>query len=194
MKNIAPRTAVAGLIVGILSIPALVFAGSAVFDGSSEDVPGDTHAAAVTAAKAAAPALSDIVTTTTAPPEALAEADLAQACGDDGLALVALEADGTITALEQAALDALRPICADAGMPLPEAAPPEPVVIVETVRGASPAAAAPPAGDDRDHDEDHEDHDDDRDGDDDHDDDRDEADDADDEEEDEEDEDEEDDD
>ncbi|NIR42258.1 MAG: hypothetical protein GWN07_41190, partial [Actinobacteria bacterium] len=63
------------------------------------------------------------------------------------------------TALEQAALDALRPICTEAGRPLPDAAPPEPVVIVETVRGVSPTAAAPPAGDDGGHD--HEERDDD---------------------------------
>ncbi|NOY55442.1 MAG: hypothetical protein GXP34_05580 [Actinobacteria bacterium] len=99
---------------------------------------------------------TDAVTDTTRPPQqsdgtALAvqdavarDADLQRACGEDGPALAAKEAAGTISPLEQAALDALRPICADTENPLPVASvagrPTQIVTVVETV-SATPAPA-----------------------------------------------------
>lgn len=68
-------------------------------------------------------------------------ADLVAACGEAGLRLVDTEADGSITGIQQAALDALREICSEQGMPLPGKPIPEP--IVQTVVVAN-AASAPP--------------------------------------------------
>ena len=107
----------------------------------------------------------------------LVDEDLALACGPDGMALVALEQAEGLTVLQKAALDALRPICDQQGMPLP----PAPVVdrpqgetIVVMAPGPAPASSTNFADDDN-HDDD--DHDDDDHDDDDRDDDRDEDDD-----------------
>lgn len=98
-------------------------------------------------------AVAEEPTTTTVPEVqqivfgAVAEAtadDLAVACGPAGLELVSAETDGTITPVQQAALDALRPICESQGTPLP--GKPEPEAIVQTVRvynQAAPATTAP---------------------------------------------------
>lgn len=59
-------------------------------------------------------------------------ADLETACGEAGLGMVAAETDGTISQLQQAALDALRGICAEQGMPLPAPPAPRPVATQAT--------------------------------------------------------------
>jgi hypothetical protein len=56
--------------------------------------------------------------------------DLTEACGPSGLELVGAEEADTATPLQQAALDALRPVCESVGMPLP-AQPVQPVVVPE---------------------------------------------------------------
>lgn len=99
------------------------------------------------------------------------DADLQAACTRDGKELAEKEAAGTITPLEQAALDALRPICADNDTPLPAAPQPEqPVQVVTIVEQAAPATTVQPASsyqddDDDEHEEredrEHEDHEDD---------------------------------
>jgi len=58
--------------------------------------------------------------------------DLQSACGPAGLALVELEIAGTLDSFQQAALDALRPICSDAGIPLPQPEETEPAPVVVT--------------------------------------------------------------
>jgi hypothetical protein len=86
-----------------------------------------------------------------------AAADLVTACGEAGLELVAGEASGSLSGLQQAGLDALREICAQEGMPLPGKPAPEP--IIETIVVTAPAAAAVtanPSGDGE-HEEEHED-------------------------------------
>lgn len=59
------------------------------------------------------------------------EADLRAACGYVGMTLVDAERDGTISDVQQAALDALRDICDEQGLSLPAA--PTPEVEVRTV-------------------------------------------------------------
>jgi hypothetical protein len=90
--------------------------------------------------------------------------DLKAACGPEGMGLVALEQSGGITAVQQAALDALREICEQEGIPLPGRPAPEPVT--ETVLVAddsSGSSTAPPStvpgfeDDDHEDEEDHED-------------------------------------
>lgn len=78
-------------------------------------------------------------TTASVPPTTLAttpqttaaritEADIEAACGPDGMQLVTLEAKGTITDVQQAALDALRELCDQRGLSLPDKPAGEPIV------------------------------------------------------------------
>lgn len=69
--------------------------------------------------------------------------DLAAACGPAGLALVDAENQGTITDVQQAALDALREICASQGLQLPGKTAPDPIVeqIIVQSRTTSPVSA-----------------------------------------------------
>ncbi len=92
------------------------------------------------------------------PFEATAE-DLARACGPAGMELVIAEDNGSITDVQQAALDALREICAKQGIQLPGKAAPEPIVqqiVVQSVSAAAPSAttSAPTSFSEDDHDED----------------------------------------
>lgn len=121
------------MILGLLLIPLSAVAAIALVDRSAPDI--DASASAV--AEPISVVTPAVVATTVA--GSYTNADLALACGDDGWALVEKEAGGTINDLEQAALDALRPICEGAGMPL--AGPPAPAPIVRTVRVAKPAPA-----------------------------------------------------
>jgi hypothetical protein len=107
---------VLALAVGLLAIPGLAFATSGAL---SSGEPGEsTDALAATA-----------TSTTTA----ISAEDLVRACGVEGHYLVDLEATGAIDEIQQAALNALRPICEDTGLPLPAAPPVEGETIVETV-------------------------------------------------------------
>ncbi len=158
MKNgIGPKTMVLGLIVGTLSIPALVFAATSVVG------PGDDGVAEATTTTTSTTVATVESTPTTSSTTTTIDSDaaLSEACGEDGLDLVAAETDGSITELEQAALDALRPLCDEAGLSLPAPAAPESVVIVQTVEAAAPVATAASAAgtqqfDDDDHHEDDE--------------------------------------
>lgn len=85
------------------------------------------------------------------------EADLRAACGADGMELVDLERVGAASDIQQAALDALRPICGAAGIPLPEGPPPfaAPDVAAIEASGPTPTQMADDHSDDDD--DDHED-------------------------------------
>jgi hypothetical protein len=97
--------------------------------------------------------------------ETATAADLAAACGETGMGMVAAEIEGSISAIQQAALDALREICAEQGIPLPGTPVPEP--LTQTVIHADSPASSTDEGsevgweveydDDDDHDDDHED-------------------------------------
>ena len=118
------RKALTGLFGGVLAIPALALASSALFASTDpEAAAADGEASdAAPAEVVAQPAPSSTTVTATA-------RDLRRACGRDGQDLVDAEADGTIGDVEQAALDALRPICIAEGRPLAEPPAPEPVVV-----------------------------------------------------------------
>ncbi len=117
---------VVALIVGALSVPAVAYIAGAR-NGATEDPAVSLPAAK---APAAVPATDSTVS------------DLYLACGAEGEALVAGEADGTLTPVERAALNALRTICADAGLPLPEPTSSEPPTVVIEAFADSPATAA----------------------------------------------------
>jgi hypothetical protein len=114
------------IMAGLLAIPGLAFAANTALTTSAEPV----EAAPTTEATPA-----PTTTTMWATAAAYTAEDLARACGDEGMYLVELEAAGAADALQLAALNAIRPICADADLPLPPApVPPEVEPIVETVR------------------------------------------------------------
>lgn len=81
--------------------------------------------------------------------------DIEVACGEAGLELVQLERAGTISGFQQSALDALRPICLEAGLGLPGGplAPERGPVAVETVAEPAPLIVVETIDDDRDHDD-----------------------------------------
>jgi len=132
------------LILGLLLIPLSAVAAAALIssdDGSTsttiqaEPIVEEAPETTVTTAETVE---AETVFVTEAP--SATSADLEAACGPDALELVEREADGTITELEQAALDALRQICLDEGFEVP--GPPAPAPVVRTVTVVNPA---PPA-------------------------------------------------
>ena len=146
---------IAALVVGLLSGPAIAL-GISGFTG-------DAAEASALATPAAVAVSAEAATTTSSSTSTTAADDLATACTIDGPGLVASETDGTINDVEQAALDALRDICAEAGLPLGEAAADE--IATETIVVRTVTVSAAPSGgddyDDDDHDEyEHEDEDD----------------------------------
>jgi hypothetical protein len=127
-------------LIGLLLVPASALAANALVKSTpaAETAAGPTAGqflklnAAVTDPGPAADAPSGAA--------ALSPADVALACGSEGLALVDKESAGTISELETAALEALRDVCARAGMGLPAATAPAPVG--ETLTLAAGGAAA----------------------------------------------------
>ena len=159
MTNRSPRTGQSkssaftiSLIVGLLLIPLSGAAAAALISSDDEPSSASTDVAAVAVAApeptvtTTEPAIEETVFVTEAPTATVA--DIEAACGPDGLELVEREAEGSITDLEQAALDALRQICADQGLDL--AGPPAPPAVVRTVtvvESTSSTTAAPPGDD-----------------------------------------------
>lgn len=153
----------ASLIIGLLLIPVSAVAAYAIVSGSSDtDSPASTVAmtTAETTSTAPAPTTTSAGETFVVEPVSATREDLERACGEDGFTLVAAEADGTISDVQQAALDALRQVCAESGMELPGPPMPEPVVRTVTIQASSqpsPTSSAPTAsgGDDGYYDDDH---------------------------------------
>ncbi len=107
---------VLALVVGLLAIPGLAFATNSAL--SSDETDQNEEVLGTVA-----------VRTATADPTSISAEDLVRACGVEGRYLVDLESAGATDDIQQAALNALRPICEDAGLPLPGA----PVVTGETI-------------------------------------------------------------
>ena len=127
------------LVIGLLAAPALALVASGLLGGEAVADEPTTTAAAMAPATAAMAAA-----TTTAP-----AADLETACTVEGADLVAREAAGILSELQQAALDSLRPICEAEGFSL-EAAPAAEIEASIAVVAASPTAAATQFDDDGD--------------------------------------------
>jgi hypothetical protein len=155
----AKQGATLSVILGTLLVPLSAFAASTIVESTT--VSGSSIGAEP----------SPVADTVVTEPGSTA-ADLETACGEAGLAMVAAEAAGSIGELQQAALDALRGVCAEQGMPLPS--PPTTQTVVSTVAEPGASPPAPPidqvmvASDDDDHGDDHGDDDGDDDDDDDH--------------------------
>ena len=102
----AKRGASLSVMLGTLLVPLSAYAASTLVDSSG-------LAESVTSTESSPP-----VTEVTVTADSTA-ADLETACGEAGLAMVAAETAGSISELQQAALDALRGICAEQGISLP---------------------------------------------------------------------------
>lgn len=151
----APSFLIGLLLVPLSAVAAFALWGSQVSEAETTGV--EVNAAKLAQVQTAVVRHAEPVaaTTTTIDPEK----DLRKACGKDGKKLVKAEANETITDLEQAALDALRPICAEADMELPGPPAPPPVVRTVTVsndNGTTSTSVGPDDGYD-DHDDDYDD-------------------------------------
>lgn len=161
------------LILGLLLIPLSAVAATALMSNDGETDGDDVGAIVVEVPETTVATTEAAVAETvfvTEPPTAT-RADLEAACGPEGLELVEREAEGTITDLEQAALDALRQICAGEGLEVP--GPPAPPPVVRTVKVVDSSSATPTGDtlpDDESVSDDDDQYDDDHDEDDDHDD------------------------
>ena len=95
-----------------------------------------------------------------APAVGLTEDDIWQACVPDAAVLLGKESEGSISAIEDAALDALRSVCAQEGFAVDGPATPAPITETVVVQSQPVAAAAPSpantaASFDDDHSDDH---------------------------------------
>ncbi len=140
--------------VGLLLIPLSAAAGFAIVNGiaTQPEEPNTTLALEVPTTSA---------TEVVVEPVAAGADDLIRACGADGMSLIDAENAGLLTDVQQAALDALRQICDEAGMALPGPAAPPPVVktVVQASDGSSTSAGQSGGNDDDSDDHDSEDHD-----------------------------------
>ncbi|MDF1595573.1 MAG: hypothetical protein P1T08_05695 [Acidimicrobiia bacterium] len=136
------------LLIGALAVPLLALAANGLIEGNgSQDQADEPEVASLS------PLLTESiekVVDTDRQVDEPTEDYLAAACGSDGMALVDKETDGSIDAIEQAALDALRPICDEAGLTLPDAAEVAPVVqkvvVVEQAPAPAPATSVDDGG------------------------------------------------
>lgn len=138
------------MIVGTLLVPISAVAAIWLSDPgqvAEAETPTTTTTAVANTAQPA-PAFDNVRAT---------EADLRAACGYVGMTLVDAERNGTISDVQQAALDALRDICDEQGLSLPPPPTPDPqtqtVVIQEDSSGGattttSPSTAPAPTVDD----------------------------------------------
>ena len=140
-RNSSPRSKKSvslSVIVGTLLVPLSAYAASSLVETSdvAESVTAPETSPVVEPAITAAPSTS---------------ADMETACGEAGLAMVAAETAGTISQLQQAALDALRGICVEQGMSLPAPQVPQPVATTVGEHAAPTGEQVAVASEDDDH-------------------------------------------
>ncbi len=117
----AKRSVSASVAIGLMLVPISAFAASVLVDRVTGAGPVEEVVEAPAPAPMESAGLSGAITID----------DMVTACRDAGPGMVTMEAEGIISPVQQAALDALRPICAEQGMALPGKPVPPPVV--ETV-------------------------------------------------------------
>jgi hypothetical protein len=140
------RSLLLSLATGALLVPLAAYGASSLANAPSGSEPALTPTTAVPLAGS---------TDTTAPAE---PAVIGIACGEEGMQLVAAEANRSISTVQQAALDALRDVCADEGRPLPGPPTLAPAATPTTV-AAQPTTVGTSADDDDDEwDDDHSGH------------------------------------
>lgn len=152
LDQLAKKGLSLSIIVGTLLVPLTALAAIWLTDPDqgTEDTSAPSTAASVATAT---------TQPTTAATNAIA-ADLSTACGPEGMQLVSVEESESITDVQQAALDALREVCEQQGIPLPPKPAAKPMVqtvVVPATTAASPSpGSAPTTLDDDDHDDDDE--------------------------------------
>jgi len=120
------------IIVGTLLVPLSTVAALSLMKADASESAQSTGTTTVDTQQVAQIVFSD--------QNATAE-DLAAACGPAGLQLVAAEEAGTISDVQQAALDALRGICEDLGTPLPGKPAPDPITKTVVVKNGQSASS-----------------------------------------------------
>lgn len=134
---------VGSLVLGFVAVPAIALATGLTWSGEAVI---DAEATTTTAPVASSsPGTEQLISATDEieDDEIPFDTALADACGPAGLALVSKEESGEITELEQGVLDALREVCLENDLPLPEKVAPlatQQVVIVEEVVEVQPPA------------------------------------------------------
>ena len=123
----AKRSVSISVLVGLALVPLSAYAATVLVGDRIPAEPG---------ASISAPADTPVTGFAT---QTASAADLEAACGDAGLGMVAAETGGAIGDTEQAALDALREICAQQGMPLPGKAEPPPITQTVVLADNGPA-------------------------------------------------------
>ena len=130
------------MILGTLLVPVSAVAAIWLTDpgqpAQAESVQSTTTTAAPAASTAAQVSFTDSGAT---------EADLRAACGYVGMTLVDAERDGSISDVQQAALDALRDICDEQGLSLPPPPTPDEQVQVVVQDDSSSSASATTSSD-----------------------------------------------
>jgi hypothetical protein len=139
------RSLLLSLATGALLVPLAAFGASSLANAPSSSEPALTPTTVVT--------LTGSTDTTAAEP-----ANIGIACGEEGMQLVAAEANGSISTVQQAALDALRDICADEGRPLPGPPTLAPAATPTTVAAQPTTVGTGADDDDDDRDDDHSGH------------------------------------
>lgn len=133
LDKLAKRGLSLSILVGTLLVPLTALAAIWLTDPDRGEEPSIPTTNAIPATTATTQSTSDATIDITA--------DLQAACGPEGMQLVSLEESQAITDVQQAALDALRGVCEQQGIPLPSKPAPEP--IVQTVVLPATATAGP---------------------------------------------------
>jgi hypothetical protein len=131
------------LATGALLVPLSAYGASSLVNAPADPEPAST---------------STTVAPVTSPGETIApveSADIGIACEEEGMQLVTAEGNGSISTVQQAALDALRDICANEGMPLPDAPKLAPATTPTTIAVQPTTVGTNPDEDDDDRDHDH---------------------------------------
>jgi hypothetical protein len=147
LDNLAKKGLSVSIIVGTLLVPLTALA--AIWLTDTDQAAEETSAPTTTA----------LVTNDIA-------ADLQTACGPEGMQLVSLEESASITNVQQAALDALREVCQQQGIPLPSKPVADPIVktvVVPATIAASPVPSSTPTTLHDDHESEDDEYEDDRD-------------------------------
>jgi hypothetical protein len=122
------------VIAGLLLVPATAIAAVAIVGATARPPAAEAAQESTTTTEQTA---EETTTTTLVDIDSLTDAEaLEQACTTSAVQLIEREMDETISDLETAALDALRTICDEHGIPIAGPPQPEPIVRVVTVKQA----------------------------------------------------------
>ncbi|HEX9863769.1 MAG TPA: hypothetical protein VGC03_02265 [Acidimicrobiia bacterium] len=146
LDKLARRGLSLSILVGTLLVPLTALAAIWLTDPERGEEPSIPTTNAIPATTLTTQSTSEATVDITA--------DLQAACGLEGMQLVSLEESLTITDVQQAALDALRGVCEQQGIPLPSKPALEPIVQTVVVPATATAGPVPSSTPTTFHDED----------------------------------------